>query len=363
MRAVSALSLASLVLGACFVDAFGPPGPGGVSCTNAEDCPDDENPCTRVDCVERLCAYPAVPDGPTLSQEPGDCRTLRCAAGVFRDEVDDGDTDDGVACTKDECADGIASHTPIPEGGSCEIGGGQGTCINDVCRIECSPNEPCPDPHCQTSSCESGFCVFVDQEDGPPDPPLMDSVVGDCRKPWCVNGQVSQAPEDSDVGGDDGNDCTIEGCDDGNPVAPPAAADTPCGSSSVCDGEGICVECNTNNQCGPPAPCSTPVCVDGDCSVMDEPVGTSCGDGVCDGDGLCVECLDASDCTTLPCSVVSCALNVCEANDAPDGTTCDAGFANDGQCLAGSCVECVDDDDCTGMDVCCSNSCSALPCP
>jgi hypothetical protein len=321
LEVVTALSLVSVALGACFVDAFSPNPPGGVPCTSPEDCPDDENPCTRVaECVDRICEYPLVPDGFATLQSPGDCQSNLCVGGELESEIDDTDLDDGLPCTADLCQDGVATHTPIAEGGPCQIAGVFGTCVDDQCEITCVLDVDCPSVPCQVSECTSGLCTFTPSS-GDPEPPLPDTMPGDCRRPTCVDGDVGTVAQDSDLPPDDNNVCTIEGCDAGVVT-----------SEFVMAGTG----------------CVLPM-----------------RDGVCNGGGLCVECVDAADCPAAPlCRLATCVASTCGESNRSSGTKCDAGFASDGQCLDGVCVECVIDTDCSGTDdVCCTNVCDPRPCP
>lgn len=370
LEVVAALSLVSVASGACFVDAFSPNPPGGVPCTQPDDCPDDENPCTRVaSCVERICEYPSVPDGFAAVQTPGDCRSTRCIGGELESEIDDTDLDDGLPCTADLCQDGVATHTPIADGDPCRIAGVVGTCVDDQCEITCVLAADCPSVSpCQAPECTNGLCTFT-LSSGDPNPPLSDVMAGDCRRPTCVDGDVGSVAEDSDLPPDDNNVCTIEGCDAGVATTEFAMAGSSCGVGLVCNPIGVCVGCFRDVQCGVPTSCFSPVCSLGQCGVVNQPPGTGCvlpssRDGVCNGAGLCVECVDAADCPAAPlCRIATCVASTCGELDLLDGTKCDARFASDGQCLDGVCVECVIDDDCSGTDVCCTNVCGSGPCP
>lgn len=71
---------------------------------------------------------------------------------------------------------------------------------------------------------------------------------GDCRSLICDgNGgaQYAEAPDDIE---DDGNPCTKDVCDGMEPVHQNKAPDTLC-AEGVCDGNGLCVECNHGSQC------------------------------------------------------------------------------------------------------------------
>jgi hypothetical protein len=100
----------------------------------------------------------------------------------------------------------------------------------------------------------------------------------------------------------DGVDCTSNTLCSEDGVCDPAdgmcvaGASFPAGASCngnggiVCDGEGNCVECNTNAECDVSADqCIASVCLDHQCALEPVPDGTLCSPGPpCDpGDGMC----------------------------------------------------------------------------
>lgn len=95
----------------------------------------------------------------------------------------------------------------------------------------------------------------------------------------------------------DGNDCTVDGnCESITGMCigrEPEPRDTPCGPDGifVCDGEGSCVGCNSDEQCAPFFPdeeCRvTPRCIGQACPLPEPlPNGTPCSTGEC-RDGVC----------------------------------------------------------------------------
>lgn len=98
-------------------------------------------------------------------------------------------------------------------------------------------------------------------------------------------------------GCDDGNDCTVDGnCESITGMCigrAPEPRDMACGRNGifVCDGEGACVGCNTDEQCEPFFPdeeCRVaPRCIDQGCPLPAAlPNGTPCSTGEC-RDGVC----------------------------------------------------------------------------
>lgn len=199
---------------------------------------------------------------------------------------------------------------------------------------------------------------------------------------------------------DDGDDCTVDRCEDGVPVSVRAPEGAPCAQSggSVCSAAGACVQCNVPTDCGggsteckavtcadtfcivEPAPNNHPLDAQtiGDCRLdvcdgmggvktiaddADKPddmqdctvdgclagnptsspamVNTSCAGGqkVCDGKGSCVACVASSDCgVSTECSKHTCDAGTCSVGDPnlPPGSPCTGGVC-DGK---GACFPC-----------------------
>ena len=158
-------------------------------------------------------------------------------------------------------------------------------------------------------------------------------------------------------------DCDSQWLDCSNPavcVNTQCQARTPWGvgtactdGGSVCDGEGQCVECNSEMDCasypGHPycvssscvecledSDCSsvpnTPFCVASSCrQCTDDEDCTSAGLGVACGAGRCIECQGDADCPTIECrESPRCLFDDCYwGGPEPAGTACDGG---DGTC-------------------------------
>jgi hypothetical protein len=126
-------------------------------------------------------------------------------------------------------------------------------------------------------------------------------------------------------------------------------AGVPCGDNVVCDGEGNCVECLTNDQCeGGTCTCSPDcaqmggeTCENGTCTPV---MGTvPCGAYVCGPDACLNSCDGPQDCAEgFHCTL----SNQCVADTPrPDGSPCTIGD----ECMSGNCVDMV----------CCDAPCDA----
>ncbi|MDH3655186.1 MAG: hypothetical protein OEN21_13015 [Myxococcales bacterium] len=180
-----------------------------VACISADQCPDDGNDCTAAACETNACVQNNVIDGQAcdFGGSDGICEAGTCVEAPQC--VSPGDCDDGNPCTVGDCPDGMCVFSPI-DGGSCDVSPGvPGTCSGGGCV---------------------GLCVGVD----------------------CTSG----------------SQCVMDGtCDDqsGNCVAGGnEPADTICSETggSVCDGNGACVECNSDIQCDVEL---SEICVDNTC--------------------------------------------------------------------------------------------------
>ncbi len=162
---------------------------------------------------------------------------------------------------------------------------------------------------------------------------------------------------------DDGNDCTVDSCDDSSGSAvcvnAPAADGTACSSAASLSGLGECqagacvpagctidgcsagTECRLPQTCNPSTEQCEPVPPD------NQPDGTACngGNGACQS-GSCIDnclgivCDDGNDCTAdPPCD--SAAGGICPASSfEPAGTFCNPGTGPFGECDgAGVCIE------------------------
>lgn len=196
----------------------------------------DGNPCTDDVCnvADGQCSYPATAGEPSCN--------------------------DGVSCTEgDVCSNGACAGTPVV----CNDGNG-----------------------CTTEACVEGVgCVPVAVPDG----------TGCDDGLACTDGETCTAGVCTGSGCDDGNPCTIDACDEQGGCQPSEPAD----AGAACDDDDVCTvrdACDGAGQCAAGAPLD---CDDGNECTLDgcqslvgcvgvaAPQGTPCTGGTC-SDGACV---------------------------------------------------------------------------
>ena len=204
----------------------------------------------------------------------------------------------------------------------------------------CSSDAACDDANdCTTDRCASGSCENV-----PADGDLPTQVDADCKVARCVNGNAREEPDAADLPDDD-NDCTDDVCNGDMPSHPNRMSGSTCASDggSMCDGDGNCVECLSNNECTAPQTCggagAAGFC---GCTPSVDCGGRSCGSLPDDGCGAVLNCNDSmanGTETDVDCGGPTVILN----------GTCDV------RCQTGS--ACTQNLDCTS-GVCSSNACT-----
>ncbi len=211
--------------------------PDGTPCT-----PDD-NLCTYEECLGGTCTSTTI-----HCDDNNECTSDSCDPGtgcVFEDKPDGtGCDDEGNPCTEDVCVDGVCTHPPK----------------------DCDDDRECTSDGCNA---ETGACVNLDLAPGTP-----------CS--------------------DDGNECTLDHCLDGNCVHPDVAPGTPCSD----DGNECTLDyCLSGN-------CVHPRVADGTACTSD---GDPCTDDICQT-GACanppVDCDDGKPCTNDSCDPTNC-LGAC----------------------------------------------------
>ena len=295
--------------GRCFADAL----PNGTPC-------DDADPCTAGDvCTLGQCAGEA-----RVCDDANQCTDDACEGDGCVATPRAGPCDDGDPCTgPDACQEGICRGAPV----ACPMCATDGDCVDhddgDPCNglVRCLSGQCSVDPAtipsceltvtgpCEVAVCapESGACVAAPRPDGAPCPPTSPCLaVGSC-----MAGACAAAPKACE----DGNPCTLDGCDD----------------ASGCTHVGV----------------SGPACDDGDaCTGPDQ-----CDAGACTGP-LLLPCDDGNPCTTDSCDLgTGACLNVASGGPCDDGDACTAGdHCVDGTCVVGP-VTCNDANACT-TDAC-----------
>jgi plastocyanin len=224
--------------------------------------------------------------------------------------------------------------------------------------MECETPDDCTvtGTACMEKACNEGMCGLDMLPAGTEVPD--EDVPGDCQVAVCdAQGNVAGETDDTDVP-DDGEDCTVDGCMQGNPTSLSAPAGAPCmtGGGTVCDGAGSCVECNDTPDCS-----GGEVCVDNQCvppSCMDavlngDETDTDCGGPVCAGCMNGLMCVIDDDCSSGFCD---------PTNDLCAEPSCMDNFWNgaetDVDCGGPTCPACPDGDACAQDNDCTSGFCN-----
>ena len=225
----------------------------------------------------------------------------------------------------------------------------------------CNSAEDCPETGsvCKHRICPAGTCEV---EILPANTELSDPEPGNCLGLICDSAGGSIEVEDSKDIPDDMNSCTADSCEVGKPKHTPKLGFA-CGSMNqdVCNDEGDCVECVTNNHCP-----SGILCEDYKCSPA------SCNDGTKNGSetdedcgGSCADCATGKACkVNTDCKSGSCTGMICQ----PSCTdTLKNNAETDVDCGGPTCDPCGTNKTCgSGTDceslVCTSTKCAAPTC-
>ncbi len=261
----------------------------------------------------------------------------------------------------------LGGSTSTSEGGS--VGGGTGA-VGGVggqggssCAADpgaCDDGNPCTDDACNF---DDGFCDHS-ALDGVAAPPAQQTA-GDCQLVLCVVGIAEASADDEDLP-DDGHQCTLDECHEGQASNTPLASATPCteNGGALCDAMGDCVECNLPSDClqlPPDDYCQTRTCIDDVCGQMFTTQGApvpwqqpdDCKLQVCDGLGGTMSQVDDND---LPDDNNDCTDDVC-TNGVPTNPSlpADAPCGPNGAYTCGvygACVPCLNSNVC-GTDTFC----------
>ena len=333
--------------------------------------------------------------------------------------LDDGDCDDGNACTTQQCIGGdvhectepvevancCLSNSECDDGNTCNLD----RCIGNRCRFsanivagccfadgDCDDGNPCTVNTCndETAECNAaapvgGECCIADSQcdDGEP----STSNVCDLDTNQCVyDADPDYCTQASDPC-DDGNPCTEDSCAVGPqtcnhlPIPGCCAADAECPADGNDCTAAVCLDDNTCDQaaiagccldigdCDDDNPCTEDFCnatnichyrpVEGCCETDAEcNDGDACTDDVCGNEGLCLNQQQIGCCHEEASEgelIEQCGAH----NDICDVWNCVAGNCQED--IGGGCCEthdeCDDGNDCT-INFCQSgNTCKTLP--
>lgn len=184
---------------------------------------------------------------------------------------------------------GGGSGTPTG-GGPTGGGSGASTGGGNAVGTQCVTPADCPgkDGDCQEVTCDSGVCGVSYMKNGGL---AATQINGDCQLAACDgNGNVELVPDDLDAP-EDGLECVETYCKDGSAVSEYTKKYALCGPDAkwLCDGQGLCVECLQDLDCGKGTECMPRYCEINSCVTKYMPPGTPCeGVKTCDGNGNCI---------------------------------------------------------------------------
>ncbi|MEC9071413.1 MAG: hypothetical protein VX938_03500, partial [Myxococcota bacterium] len=363
-----------------------------VAGTEAMAC-DDENPCTEDGCDEEAGGCVNTPvDGEC---DDGDACTdgdLCADGGCFGGEPLN--CDDENPCTNETCSpDAGCEYSNVLNGAGCDNGdpcGAVQECQSGECvaivETDCDDDNPCT-----VDGCEPGEgCYHLNSADGKPCEDGNACTDADsCQAGVCAGGDAISCDDgefcngvetcEADTGCtsgsapdlDDGNDCTLDACDEDADEVTHTPDDSLCDDGEFCNGAEFCNAITGCKSGQPPTvddfiPCTTDACDEEADEVTHTPDHDTCDNGTfCDG---VEQCVVGEGCKTgTPPDVddgIDCTLDLCDFDtDAPQhlaqNSQCDNGEFCDGAevcnvdtgCEAGSAVDVDDGVSCT-TDTC-----------
>ncbi|MGK4005600.1 hypothetical protein WMF31_23440 [Sorangium sp. So ce1036] len=241
----------------------------------------------------------------------------------------------------------------------------------------CDTDADCPGPPdavCGMGRCVENRCELVIHQG-----PIASQIQGDCKEVHCTaGGKLVELPTILDPY-DDGNQCTLDTCDNGTPrnpsfyrVACPLIGDGFCH-------KGQCVECYsgdpTMNECPAGYGCDHVLCVPVHCvdnQISPGETDRDCG-GPCRPCATGLRCARSSDCEDGVCRAGVCRLPACDdgAKNGPEtgkdcgggcprrcpagegcltGADCESGVCWAGACQAPTCTDGIENGDELGID-------------
>ena len=353
----------------------------GVACNIDGDCPQDYG-CMLVASVEGAKIKQCVRKGATDGVVPGTCTCSTAAvmkqlATQCLGEVLGAGNLGKVGCkgVRTCTAAGLSPcNAPAPATETCD--GADNDCDGETDEATCNDQLPCTKDICDGK----GECLFMFTAGPGCDLAKGCTQVSDNGKPCeadndlCTQGDTCASgtckagtPQQCD----DGNPCTIDGCDKKTGQCTAAAVDdgVPCNDGTkctekdacqagVCKGKGlVCDDDNpcTDDVCDPKLGCQISNLTGAACSD-DDPctVGDLCANGQCASGGP-KACTSADPCVTAKCSPLD---GKCKLGEAATGTPCDDGnlctageSCDQGVCQGGanSCA-CQNDKDCASQE-------------
>ncbi len=217
------------------------------SCEAAEDCPEDEDPCTERSCEEGICGQEPIPGCGESCETPEEC------------------PEDEDPCTERSCEEGICGQEPIPNcGESCET---PEDCLDD--------EDPCTERSCEEGVCGQEAipdCGGCEEDSDCPDD------ADPCTAPRCAAGGCFLEPiPGCGEGCEEDSDCL----DDEDPCTQARCVDQLCGQEEIPECCHESVECADDNAC------TDDLCVENRCENPEVP-NCCMADGDCGEGGSCL---------------------------------------------------------------------------
>lgn len=184
------------------------------------------------------------------------------------------------------------------------------------------------DPIAGTGGNGAGGKVSAETPELDCNPPLP--IPGNCKAFVCNDkGEAIEINDDTDPQ-DDGDSCTIDTCQMGQPHTEKAQAGSPCGSGGkqTCGANGKC-SCAVESDCVfLDAPCKKGTCGPDGCVATPIDAGKPCGDNMaCDDKGTCkaangTACVTGDNCASNHCVEGVCCDSVCGDGSTTDCQSC-----------------------------------------
>jgi len=303
----------------------------------AKNC-SDGNPCTVDSCnpVDGSCVNDAAAADGLACNDGAFCTVNDTCSGGSCSGGSARDCSDGNGCTIDSCDeinDICINDAAAADGNACDDG------------LFCNVGEQCSNGACLGGSprnCSDGDQCTVDSCDESNDVCVNDAAAADGNA--CDDGQFCTVGETCSGGScsggsprncSDGNDCTVDSCDE---TGDTCTNDTAAADGNACDDGSFCT------------------------------VGETCSGGFCSG-GSARNCADGNPCTADSCNE---ATDQCDNTPVGDGTGCDDGSfctvgetCTGGVCGGGAARDCSDGNQCTAdscddtADVCINDAAAA----
>ncbi len=356
-------------------------------------CPDDSLFCTG----DEYCALgagcvsdgdPCLGSGRLCAESVDQC--VACQA--------DGDCNDGVACTRDDCVGGFCIAVPLDtdcatdgvfcngeeicdpvlgcqsEGDPCPATGKVCNEAGAICA-DCAIDNDCDDGvTCTADSCPAGSCLHQPIDGNCVDygvycngAEICDLLLGcgstgdPCVAVGLICNEGGQSCDPCTVDGecDDGIDCTVDSCNTGTCLH--SADDAICADGVFCNGTESCDPQNGCLSAGDPCPAAGLLCAEASTTCVECLVDGDCDDSISCTIDHCVDrvCVIAAHDASCPDDGLFCTgVNLCQTETGckTSGDPCAAaGLLCDE--AASACMFCIDDQDCDDQIACTLDSC------